>query len=98
MVSSRYGGGVDLKRWYDLIYAVILVMILIIAFLIGNPIISGVLLLLFSAILIINTSYQLSRKKGDKIKYKVFLIGLLLLDLVLAASAVIVVINGIVTM
>ncbi len=87
-----------MKRWYDLIYAVILVMILIIAFLIGNPIISGVLLLLFSAILIINTSYQLSRKKGDKIKYKVFLIGLLLVDLVLAASAVIVVINGIVTM
>lgn len=87
-----------MKRWYDLIYAVILVMILIIAFLIGNSIISGVLLLLFSAILIINTSYQLSRKKGDKIKYKVFLIGLLLVDLVLAASAVIVVINGIVTM
>lgn len=87
-----------MKKWYDLIYAVILVMILIIAFLIGNPIISGVLLLLFSAILIINTSYQLSRKKGDKIKYKVFLIGLLLVDLVLAASAVIVVINGIVTM
>lgn len=87
-----------MKRWYDLIYAVILVMILIIAFLIGNPIISGVLLLLFSAILIINASYQLSRKKGDKIKYKVFLIGLLLLDLMLAASAVIVVINGVVTM
>ncbi len=86
-----------MKRWYDVVYAVILVMILIIAFLIGNPIISGILLLLFSAILIINTSYKLSRKKGNKFKYKVFLIVLLLVDIVLAASAVIVVINGVVT-
>jgi hypothetical protein len=86
-----------LKRWYDVMYGVILTMILIIAFLIGNPIISGVLLLLFSAILIINTSYKLSRKKGNKFKYKVFLIVLLLVDIVLAASAVIVVINGVVT-
>ena len=87
-----------MKRWYDVLYAVILIMILIIAFLIGNAIISGVLLLLFSAILIINTSYKLSRKKGDNFKYKAFLIGLLLLDIVLAFSAVIVVINGMVTM
>ncbi|MDF2512812.1 MAG: hypothetical protein K0S04_2678 [Herbinix sp.] len=87
-----------MKRWYDVAYAVILIMILIIAFLIGNAIISGILLLLFSAILIINTSYKLSRKKGDKFKYKVFLMILLLLDTILALGAIIVVINGIITM
>lgn len=72
-------------------------MILIIALLIGNAIVSGVLLLLFAAILIINTSYKICRNKGDRFKYKVFLIALLILDIVLAASAVIVVVNGIVT-
>lgn len=87
-----------MKRWYDIIYAVILILILIIAALIGNAIISGVLLLLFSTILIINTLYKLCNKKGDNFKYKVFLIALLLLDVVLAVGAIIVVINGMLTM
>lgn len=88
-------GGVKIKKRWDLIFASALVIFLIIAYFIGNSIIKGVLLFLFSAILIINTAMKLKGKHEDKFKDKFFYGILLFLEIVLAISALFVIVTAI---
>jgi len=84
-----------LKKRYDVIHAVILVLFLIIASLIGNALIKGILLLLFSGVLIFNTVMKLVIKKDDKFREK-YLFGILLFfDLLLAIGAIFVIVTAI---
>lgn len=85
-----------MKRRYDITHAVILVLFLIIANFIGNAIIKGILLLLFSGVLIFNTVVKLKVKKDDKFRDKIFLGILLFLDSVLALGSVYVIISALV--
>lgn len=83
-------------RRYDIVQAVILVLFLVAAGFIGNSIVKGILLLLFSAVLIISTVSKLKKKKDDKVKSKIFYGILLFLDSVLALASIYVIISSIV--
>jgi hypothetical protein len=84
-----------LKKRFDIIYVILLVLFLVIAYFIGNAIIKGILLLLFSGVLIINTVVKLWQKKNDKFRAR-FMFGILLfLEVILALGAVFVIISGI---
>lgn len=85
-----------MKKHWDLIQALILVSFLVIAILIGNMILRGVLLLLFSTILIINTIIALKSKADDKFSLKFFYGILLFLEFVLAFSSLFVIISSII--
>jgi hypothetical protein len=89
-------GGIFMKRRYDIAHAVILVLFLVIASFIGNALIKGILLLLFSAVLLFNTILTLKMKKNDKFTYKIFYGILLFLDSVLALGAIFVIVSSIV--
>jgi hypothetical protein len=80
-------GGIHMRRQYDILHAIILLSFLIIANLIGNTIIKGILLLLFSAVLMINTAMKLKSKKNRKLRGKIFYYLLLLLNMLLASGA-----------
>jgi len=75
------------RRQYDILHAIILLSFLIIANFTGSTIIKGILLLLFSAVLMINTAMKLKSKKDSKFRGKIFYYVLLLLNMLLAASA-----------
>lgn len=81
-----------MKNKFDLILAIILVLILTIAVFIGNAVVKGILLLLFSGVLIFNTVSRLKGSPEDKFKRRFFFGILLFLEFVLALSAVIVII------
>jgi hypothetical protein len=88
-------GGVHLKRRYDVIHGIILILFLVIAIFIGNAIIKGILLLLFSGVLIFNTVVKLIQKKDDGFKDKFFYGILLFLDVILALLALFVIVSAI---
>lgn len=84
-----------MKKWYDFIHIVILVLLLIIANAIGNSLIKGILLLLFSGVLIFNAVMKLIQKKEDKFREK-FLYGILLfMDVILAILSIFVIVSAI---
>jgi hypothetical protein len=85
-----------MKKHWDLIQALILIAFLVIAILIGNMILRGILLLLFSTILIINTVIALKSKSDDKFSLKFFYGILLFLEFVLAFSSLFVIISSII--
>lgn len=85
-----------MKKRYELLLAVVLVLFLVIAYFIGNAIIKGILLLLFSGALIFSTAMKLRMKKDDKFRDKFFYGILLFLDVILALGAVFVIVTGIV--
>jgi hypothetical protein len=87
-VSFNKIGGIHMTRRYDILHAIILLLFLIIANFIGNAIIKGILLLLFSSILMINTTMKLVSKKNGKLRSKFFYCVLLLLDVILAAASI----------
>lgn len=89
-------GGIKMEKRYDIIHAVILVLFLVVAVFIGNAIVKGILLLLFSGVLIFSTIIKLMKKKDDKIKGKIFYGILLFLDSMLALSSVFVIASAIV--
>jgi len=82
-------------RRYDIVHAVILICLLAIANFIGNSVIKGILLLLFSAVLIVNTIMNLHAKKEAKLTDKLFFGILFFLDIVLAIGAVVVITTAI---
>lgn len=81
-------GGIYMKRRYDILHAIILVLFLVIANFIGNAMIKGIILLLFSVVLIVNTTLKLKSKKDDKFRGKIFYGILLFLDIVLAIGSI----------
>lgn len=85
-----------MERRYDIVQAAILILFLVAAGFIGNSIVKGILLLLFSAVLIFSTVSKLKKKKDDKIKSKIFYGILLFLDSVLALASLYVIISSVV--
>jgi hypothetical protein len=85
-----------MKRSYDVLHAVLLVSFLVIANFIGNTIFKGVLLLLFSSVLIVNTALKLKiklkMKLDSKIGEKIFYGILLFLDVVLFIQSIYVIV------
>lgn len=84
-----------MKSKYDYLYAGILVLLLIAACIINNAIIKGILLLLFSGVLLFNTITKLNAKKEDRFRVKLFLGILLFFDSVLLLSSIYVVVSAI---
>ncbi len=83
-----------MKRRYDITHAVILILILVVAYFIGNTIIRGILLLLFSVILVWNTVAKLRMKKEDRFTDKIFLGILLFLDSILVLGSVYIIVSS----
>jgi hypothetical protein len=81
-----------MKRRYDIVHAFILVAFLVIANFVGSAVIKGVMLLLFAAVLIINTVLKLKMKLNDKINEQIFYWVLLILDIILAVGAIVVIV------
>ncbi len=85
-----------MKRQYDILHAIILVSFLVIANFIGNAIIKGILLLLFSVVLIVNTIIKLKTKKDDKFGDKLFYSILLFLDAILVVGSIFVIATAVI--
>ncbi len=85
-----------MKRRYDVIFVAGLLLFLLIANFIGNAIIKGILLLLFSLGLIWNTVLKLLEKRKGKLGIQIFYAFLLLLDVVLAFSAIAVIVLAVI--
>ncbi len=83
-----------MKRRYDVVHALILLSFLIIAHFLGSAVIKGVLLFLFSSVLIVNTVLKLKSKRKDKINEQIFYWVLLTLDVILAIGAMVVIISS----
>lgn len=81
-----------MKRQYDIMHATILLVFLVIANFVGNAVFKGILLLLFAAVLIVNTILKLRTKMNDKIGGQIFYWVLLILDIILAVCAIVVII------
>jgi len=84
-----------MKRRYDIIHSVILILFLVIAYFIENAIMKGILLSLFSGVLLFNTVLKLKTKKDDRFRDKIFLGILLFLDCVLLLGSVYVIISAV---
>lgn len=84
-----------MKKRYDITHAVILILFLVIANFLGNAILKGILLLLFSGILVFNAVSKLRQKKDDRFTDKIFLGILLFLDSMLLLGSVFVIISAI---
>jgi hypothetical protein len=87
-------GGIDMKRRYDIVHAIILLAFLVIANFVGNAVIKGVLLFLFASVLIVNTALKLRTKMKDKVSEQIFYWVLLILDVILAIGAIVVIITS----
>lgn len=81
-----------MKRRYEVLYVVILLLFLVIANFIGNAIVKGIMLLLFSLGLILNTVMKLQEKRRDKLGSLIFYGILLLLNVILAIAAIAVIV------
>jgi hypothetical protein len=88
-------GGTDMKRWYDALSAIILLLILVITIFIGNALIKGIVLLSFSFYLIFNTAKKLKDKWKSKLGTRIFFGILLLFDIMLAIAAIAVIISAV---
>lgn len=84
-----------MKRQYDALHAIILLAFLILASFISNAVIRGVMLLLFSTVLTVNTAFKLKAKLKEKLSDKIFYGVLLFLDLLLFLGAMVVIISAI---
>ncbi len=84
-----------MKRIYDITHGVILVLILVVAVVINNSIIKGILLLLFSGVLLFNTIIKLKTKMDEKFTEKIFYGILLFIEVILALGALYTIILGI---
>jgi hypothetical protein len=84
-----------MKRRYDITHAVILILFLVVANFLGNAIIKGILLLLFSGILVFNTVMKLKQKKENKFTDKILLGLLLFFDSILVLGSVFVIVSAI---
>lgn len=84
------------KILFDLLYSLALIVILLIAYLIGNAIVTGFLLLIFSAVLGVNTAIKLKNNMESKFRAKFFYGLLLFLDIVLAISSLFVIVTAII--
>ena len=80
-----------MKRRYDVMHAIILVTFLVIANFVGSAVVKGIVLLLFAAVLIVNTILKLKAKINDKIGEQIFYWVLLILDIILAVCAIVVI-------
>jgi hypothetical protein len=76
-------------------HAAILLVFLVIANFVGNAVFKGVLLLLFAAVLIVNTVLKLKTKMNDKIGGQIFYWVLLILDIILAVCAIVVIVMSV---
>jgi hypothetical protein len=83
-----------MKRKYDIVHAILLVLFLVIANFIGNAIIKGILLLLFAGVLIGNAVCKLKMAE-DSFRDKLFYGILLFLDAVLALGAIFAIVSGV---
>lgn len=83
-----------MKRRFDYLFAIILVLLLVLAIMIGNGVFKGIFLFAFSGILIINTVLILRGKQDNKFKNKFFLGVLLFLEVILAISSLFVIISA----
>jgi hypothetical protein len=84
------------KILIDLLYSAILISILLIAYFIGNAIVTGLLLFVFSVVLGVNTALKLKNNMEGKFRAKFLYSLLLFLDIVLAVSSLFVVITAII--
>ncbi len=84
-----------MKRRYDIMHAAILLAFLVIGNFVGNAVVKGVVLLLFAAILIVNTVLKLKSKMHDKIGGQIFYWVLLILDIILAVCAIVVIVMSV---
>ena len=87
-------GGIHMNRRYDILHAIILILFLVVANFVGNAMMKGVLLFLFSAVLIINTVMKFKMKKDDKFKSKFFYGILLFLEVMLAVGSIFVMVSS----
>lgn len=83
-----------MKRWNDFIPAVVLILFLAIAYVIGNAIVKGIILLVFAAFLIVSTVLKLLGKKENRFRDKFFYGILLFLEIVLAFGAILVIVTA----
>lgn len=81
-------GGIHMKRQEDILQTIILISFLVIAHFIGNAIIKGILLFLFSTVLIVNTVMKVQTKKDDRLRAKIFYCIMIFFDGLLAASSI----------
>ncbi len=77
-----------MKRRYDAISTTILLLLLILTIFIGNAVIKGIVLLLFSSYLIFSTALKLKEKWKGKLGDRIFFGLLLLLNVILAIAAI----------
>jgi hypothetical protein len=83
-----------MKKRYDFLHTAILILFLVIAYFIGNAILRGILLLVFSGVLMFNTIVKLKTVKSDKIRDKILYGILLFLDSVLLLGAIYVIVSA----
>lgn len=77
-----------MKRRYDVLHAIVMILFLVIANFINNALVKGILLLVFSAVLTFNTAFQWKDKRDDKFVNKFFYGVLLILDIILVIAAI----------
>jgi len=99
LVSFDTNGGLFLNKnkkriLIDLLYTVILIGILLLAYIIKNSIARGILLFVFSVILGVNSGLKLKDKIGSKICVTVLYGFLLFFNIILAVSSLYVVITA----
>lgn len=96
MLSCDFIGGVYMKKKYDIAIALILLLLLVIGYFVGNAVIRGIILFVFSAALIINTILKLRAKMDGRFGVKFFYGILLFLEGILAIAAFYVTVTAIV--
>ncbi|MBB2184688.1 hypothetical protein H0486_17620 [Lachnospiraceae bacterium MD1] len=84
-----------MKRRYDVLHAIVMILFLVIANFINNALVKGILLLVFSAVLTFNTAFQWKDKRDDKFVNKFFYGVLLILDIILVIAAISVIVISI---
>lgn len=84
-----------MKRRYDVLHAIVMILFLVIANFINNALVKGILLLVFSAVLTFNTAFQWKNKRDDKFVNKFFYGVLLILDIILVIAAISVIVISI---
>ncbi len=84
-----------MKKHYDIFYAIILVLVLVLASLIDNAVVKGILLLFFTGVLIFSTLIKLQQKKDGRFK-DIFFYGILFFfEAILALSSIFVIASAI---
>lgn len=82
-----------MKKRFDILLAVLLVLFLVAAVFINNIIIRGIMLLVFSLVLIANTVWSLLLSMKGKVKDVVIYSILLFFEVALAIGSILVIVN-----